>query len=131
MPTLEETDHRFYVRESTIPGAGRGLFARQPLGVGDRLEVIGCFVASGSTADFCTEYADQHKFRVGEKLLLPFGYGGMANHSLQGNMEKVIEGDRLYLQVTRPVAIDEELFFTYSEYAQARFGLRDGTDEGG
>src|SRR5687767_9550835 len=123
-------DDRFYIRASTIPGAGRGLFARQPLRIGDRLEVIGCLVAAASIADSCTAYADEHKFRVGDKLLLPFGYGGMVNHSLNGNMEKVIEGERLHLRVTRPVAIDEELFFTYSEYAQARFGLREGTEEG-
>ena len=123
MPTLEEVDHRFYVGESTIPGAGRGLFARQPLRVGDRLEVIGCLVESGSAADSCTHYADEHKFRVGDRLLVPFGFGGIVNHSVDGNMEKIIEGERLYLRVTRPVAVDEELFFTYSEYAQVRFGL--------
>ena len=120
---IDEIDPRFVIGESTIRGAGHGLFARVALGIGDRLEVIGVFVQPNSIADRCTYYADQHKFRVGDYLLIPLGYGGMVNHSSNPNMEKVIDGGSLYLQVVRPVEKGEELFFRYSDYAQERFGL--------
>ena len=125
MPTpVDETDGRFYVDVSTIPDAGNGLFAKVPLNQGERLEAIGVLVRPDSLADRCTGYADQHKFRAGEYLLIPLGFAGMANHSTTPNLEKVIEGDRVFLQTLRPVSAGEELFFTYSEYAQERFGLK-------
>ena len=119
----EETDQRFYIAPSTIDGAGSGLFAKLALRVGDRLEVIGVLVRRESVADRCTHFADTHKFRVGDHLLIPLGYGGMVNHSGTPNLEKAFEGDRIFLQASRDIAADEELFFTYTEYAQERFGL--------
>jgi hypothetical protein len=120
----DETDGRFYVGESTLPGAGRGVFAKVPLRAGDRLRVIGVFIDSGSEADRCTAYADEHKLRAGEgRLLIPIGYGGMVNHSPTPNLQKVIERDAVYLQALRDIEPGEELFFTYTEYAQERFGL--------
>ncbi|MEQ1761001.1 MAG: hypothetical protein ABL986_22065 [Vicinamibacterales bacterium] len=38
---MNESDARFYVDASSIPGAGRGLFARAALPAGERLEVAG------------------------------------------------------------------------------------------
>ena len=110
-----ENDERFCVNVSTIPGAGNGLFARTFLAAGERLEVIGVLVAAGSLSDVCTRYADHYKFRVGELLLIPLGIGGMVNHSKQANLEKVIEGQTVYLRTTREVHAGEELFFTYGE----------------
>lgn len=122
---VEETDDRFYLAESTIPRAGDGLFARVPLAKGDRLKVLGAVVGPESVSDRCTRYADEHKLRFGDLLLIPLGYGGMVNHSSsKPNLEKVIEGETLYLQTTRAVEAGEELFFCYSDYAQERFGLR-------
>lgn len=123
MVVMNETDERFYVGPSRIPGAGNGLFARVPLATGERLEVIGVLVEPESLADRCTEYADAHKLRVDGLLLIPLGFGGLANHSLQPNLEKVTEAGVLYLRTIRPVAADEELTFTYSAYARERFGL--------
>jgi hypothetical protein len=120
---IDETDGRFYVDASTIPEAGNGLFAKVPLAQGERLEVIGVLLQPDSLTDRCTHYADQHKFRAGDYLLIPMGFGGMANHSSTPNLVKVVEGDRVYLQTLRDVPAGEELFFTYSDYAQERFGL--------
>jgi hypothetical protein len=120
-----ETDNRFLVAESTIPGAGKGVFAKTALAEGELLEIIGVLVQRDSIADQCTHYADEHKVRVGDDyLLIPVGFGGMVNHSSSPNTEKVIEGERAYLRALRPIEAGEELFFTYSEYAQERFGLR-------
>jgi hypothetical protein len=120
---LEESDERFYAGPSTMAGAGRGLFARVPLRAGARLAVVGVLVRRESDADRCTSFADEYKVRAGDYLLIPCGFGGMANHSSQPNLEKVVEGEAVHLQLLRDVSAGEELCFTYSEYARARFGI--------
>ena len=127
MTIADETDARFFVADSTIAGAGRGLFARIDLAVGESLRVVGVLIRAGSVADDCTRFADEHKFRVGDCLLVPVGYAGLINHSkARANLEKVVAGHEVFLRVIRPVAAGEELFFCYSEYAQERFGLLEG-----
>lgn len=121
---LQETDDRFEIRPSTIPEAGEGLFARVPLAAGDRLEAVGVLVKSGSLEDRCTAFADEYKLRVGDLLLIPTGFAGKLNHADFPNLQKVVEGQRLYMQALRPVAAGEELSFTYSDYARQRFGIR-------
>jgi SET domain-containing protein len=123
MVILDEPDGRFYVAPSTLPGAGRGLFARVPLSAGDRLAVVGVLVRRDSAADRYTAFADEYKFRVGDYLLIPCGVAGMANHSAQPNLEKVVDGDAVYLELLRDVDADEELCFAYSDYARERYGI--------
>jgi len=48
---------------------------------------------------------------------------GIANHSSQPNLTKVVEGDALFLELTRDVTAGEELCFAYSEYARERYGI--------
>ena len=122
-PFLAECDDRFELRLSTIAEAGLGVFARVPLPTGATLEVIGLLVERESISDRCTHFADHHKFRVGDKLLIPVGFGGLVNHSIEPNLEKVFEGDRVFLRSVRPIAADEELFFRYPDPALKRFGL--------
>ncbi len=116
-----ETDERLYIADSTISGAGKGLFAKAPLAAGETVEVIGVLIPATSVSDECTRYADPYKFRVGDSLLIPVGYGAIANHSSAPNMEKVVEGQRVYLRALRPIRKGEELVFMYSDYAQTRF----------
>jgi hypothetical protein len=123
MVILDEPDERFYAAPSTIPGAGRGLFARVPLRAGDRLAAVGVLVRRDSEADRCTAFADEYKFRAGDHLLIPCGVAGMANHSAQPNLEKVIEGESVFLQLVRDVEADEELCFSYSDYARTRYAI--------
>src|SRR5690348_6966161 len=122
-PLLDEADERFEVRPSTIPGAGLGVFARVELPAGAMLEVIGVLVRRESVADRCTHFADCHKFRVGDRLLIPVGYGGLVNHSTEPNLEKRIEGERVFLRALRPIAAGEELFFRYPAAALERLGI--------
>jgi hypothetical protein len=123
---LTETDCRFYLAPSTIPGAGRGLFARVALAAGEELRVMGVLIPAGSVSDECTRYADAYKFRLGDALLIPVGYAALVNHSARApNLEKVAADDALSLRTLRPVAAGEELLFCYSAYAQARFQLED------
>lgn len=120
---LDEPDLRFYAAPSTIPGVGQGLFARVALRAGDRLAVSGVLVRRHSASDDYTDFADEYKFRAGEYLLIPCGVAGMANHSSQPNLEKVVEGDAVFLELLRDVDAGEELCFAYSEYARERFGI--------
>ena len=121
---VAEADPRLEIAESALPGAGRGVFAKEPLAAGERLQIVGVVINAGSVADECTRYADEYKVRVGDRLLIPVGFGGMFNHSAQApNMVKVVQGDEVFLQSLRPIAAGEELLFCYSEYAQARFRL--------
>ena len=120
---IDESDDRFAAGESTLAGAGRGLFARVPLRAGERLAVIGVHVRRNSASDRCTAFADAYKVRVGDDLLIPCGLAALANHSSAPNLRKVIEGDAVFLELIRDVAAGEELFFEYSAYARERFGV--------
>ena len=121
---LSETDDRFYIAPSNIHLNGKGIFARNPIPIGEGLEVIGVLVPAKSVSDLCTQYADSYKLRCGEYLLIPVGFGGLVNHSTSPNMEKVFEGDKVLLRAIRNIEQDEELSFTYSEFAQEMLGLK-------
>jgi hypothetical protein len=124
MPVLiDETDDRFELRPSTIPGAGMGVFARTDLPIGAELEVIGVLVRRESVSDVCSHFADCHKFRIGDRLLIPLGFGGLVNHSPDPNLDRIAEEDRVVLRVNRPISRGEELFFCYPDAALDRFGI--------
>ena len=116
-----EVEHRFELRPSTLPNAGKGCFARVPMQVGDRMIVHGVLIDPDSETDHCTAYADQYKFRVGRSLLIPFGFGAMVNHSPTPNLRKVVVEECLFLEATCPIAPGDELFLCYSDYAIGRF----------
>jgi hypothetical protein len=81
---VEETDTRFYIKESSLPNAGFGCFANTLLKKGDWLEVIGVYVKKGGLADQCTHYAKRYKFAGSPKMnakIVPMGFGGMVNHT--------------------------------------------------
>jgi len=90
MNFIEETDTRFYLKESTIPNAGWGCFANTFLKRGDWLEIIGVYVKVGSWSDKCTHYAKRYKFAGSPKRnakIVPMGFGGMVNHSDDANLQ--------------------------------------------
>lgn len=81
---IEETDHRFYVAESTV--SGYGCFAKEKIVKGDYLEIIGVLVKCGGIADMCTYYANRYKFagepeKEFENSLVPMGYAAMVNQA--------------------------------------------------
>jgi SET domain-containing protein len=120
---MSEPDDRFYVKASTLAGAGRGCFARIPLRAGDCLEVVGVLVRPASAADRCTAYADHYKFRHAGLLLVPVGFAALVNHSATPNLEKHERDGRLFLRALRDIATDEELFLCYSAFAVQMMGL--------
>jgi hypothetical protein len=122
-PFVDEPDDRFELRPSTIPGAGQGVFARCDLPPGAELVVIGVLVRRESISDRCSHFADCHKFRVGDRLLIPLGFGGLVNHCADPNLDRIADGDRVILRANRPITRGEELFFRYSDSALERFGI--------
>ena len=79
--------------------------------------------SADSVADRCTRYADEHKYRVGDTLVIPVGFGAMVNHSPVPNMAKVVDASGLYLEALRDIDANEELSFAYDPRALDRFGL--------
>lgn len=124
---LEEKDDRFYIAESTQPGAGRGLFAARDIKKGEDLEVIGVAVDRGSVADICTSYADSYKFAADysdsyTRHIVPMGYAGIINHANDENdrnveIKYVLRRDRttcLY-RFIRDVEEGEEILGDYGD----------------
>jgi len=125
--TIHEPDERIELRTSTIPGAGLGLFAVKPIRRGDFIAYYTgrLIVNRDSVADRSTHFADGHKFNIGDdRLLIPCGYGGMANHSDKPNMLRVVIGNRVCLRAVRTIRAGEELFHRYHAPALERFGLK-------
>src|SRR3990167_4871707 len=130
MHLISEEDHRFYVKESTLPNAGMGCFTRVPLKPGDYLEVIGVYVSCNGPADKCTHYANRYKFAAKENYtcyIVPMGYGGMVNHANEPSQQNVEirwikhmgkksqhAGEIVYM-VIKDIAVDEELLGNYGE----------------
>lgn len=145
---IQEKDDRFYIAESTQPGAGRGLFAARDIKKGEDLEVVGVAVEMGSPADVCTSYADAYKFAADysdsyTRHIIPMGYAGMVNHA---NEEKDRNVDIKYVkkrgvvvcvyQFLRDVRKDEEVLGDYgdgwrglSDWSKKRLGSTDGSEE--
>lgn len=130
MYTIEENDDRFYISESTIPNAGRGLFAKTNIKKGDHLEIIGVIVKAGSVANTCTDYANKYKFAAGaskKEIVVPMGYGGIVNHSpektsqnaeityIKNNRPRNPAAGNVVYKFIRDVEKDEEILGNYGE----------------
>jgi SET domain-containing protein len=118
---IEESSASFYIKKSTIPKAGKGLFARRAIALGEMWQVHGVTVPRNSPTNECTRYADAYKFRIRNHLLIPTGYSALINHSFKPNLKKVVKGRKLFLSALDPIRPGQELFFCYHTYAQKRF----------
>ena len=90
---FEETDTRFYIKNSSILNANKGLYAKEKIIKGDYLEISGVLIKRQSVADLCTHYANNYKFAakvkryadgkidIGENIIIPLGYAGIVNHT--------------------------------------------------
>lgn len=138
---IEETDDRFYLKESTILNAGMGVFAKEDIVKGEFLEIIGVQVKINSIADKCTHYANKYKFAATGKLVkeqkkveynrlvVPMGFGAIINHSpsselqnaeiwyRQGTKRNPAAGQAVY-RFIRDIKKDEEILGNYGEMWQ-------------
>ena len=133
--TYHESDDRFYVKDSTIKNAGKGLFARRNILKGETLMVTGVLVERQSPADICTTYANAYKFATspvvlgngqaepGKFSLIPLGYGGIVNHVKERekmNVEMTFPEDcQVGYKFLRDVSKDEEIVGNYGDQFQS------------
>ena len=129
--TFHENDDRFYIKESTIVGAGKGLFARKKIFQNEKLMIKGVLVEKDSAADYCTAYSNSYKFAAsltllpngeidtGKFFIVPMGFSGMVNHMDEESKRNVqityysnYEVAYLFL---RDVEKDEEILGNYGE----------------
>lgn len=130
MILIQENDDRFYIKQSTISKAGKGLFAKIPLKKDDFLEIIGVMVERGSAADQCTTYANSYKFATDERAkynIVPIGYAGLINHAdkperqnveiryLNNHKKRNNAADKAVYWFLRDIQKDEELLGNYGK----------------
>lgn len=94
MILIEETDKRFYLKESSIKNAGVGVFASQDINKDEYMEILGVMVNVNSTADQCTQFAANYKFAANfadsfDRHIIPMGFGAMVNHTDDSNLQNV------------------------------------------
>ena len=92
MMIFEEEDDRFYIDNSTMKNAGKGLFASRKINKNEFLSITGVMVKRGSTADLCTYHFNSYKFaasvkrkgdliEIGDYFIVPLGLSGIINHT--------------------------------------------------
>jgi len=135
MIIFEEDDDRFYIKESTIKGAGKGLFAKKKINKGEFLPITGVMVRRGGVADQCTYFFNAYKFAanvkrkgnlvdMGNYTIVPLGYAGIVNHDDgKQNVEiryvgdehpqKSIHAGKAVYWFIREVEQDEEILGNY------------------
>ena len=93
MILMQEKDDRFYIKESTIPDGGMGLFAKVPIKKGSTLPIKGVQVQVDSAAGQCTEYARNYKFAACDKkkdrCIVPLGFAALVNHANDAKSKSV------------------------------------------
>ena len=152
MIIFEEEDDRFYIGESTIKGAGKGLFAARRIGEGEFLPITGVMVRRGGVADRCTHHFNAYKFAanvkrkgdlvdMGDYSIVPLGYAGIVNHDeSRQNVEIRYVGDqhpqrsphagKAVYWFVREVGKDEEVIGNYgrvwNDIIKRTHEIRDG-----
>ena len=139
MIIFDENDDRFYIRESNIKNAGKGLFAKRRIKKDEYLPITGVMVKRQSIADQCTHYMNSYKFAanvktkgkmvdIGDYLIVPLGFASMVNHCNTPEMQNVEiryfgdqypqksqhQGKAIYWFL-RDVEQDEEIYGSYGE----------------
>lgn len=127
----DENDNRFYISDSTIKDAGKGLFARHKISKGEKIDISGVVVEKNSYADKCTTYANNYKFALdviqlgngelvaGNKMVIPLGFSGMVNHMDEESKRNVqiesMGNESIAYVFLRDVAKDEEILGNYGD----------------
>jgi hypothetical protein len=130
MIIIDEDDPRFYIATSAIPNAGMGLFAKELIKKGSKLEITGFLVKAGSATDLCTAYANDYKFWASYDMnmkVVPTGFAAIANHSSDpkiNNMDlwtdknysrKSVNAGQVYYIANRDIYPGEECVGNYGD----------------
>lgn len=112
---------KIYIGESTLPGAGRGVFAKEAIQAGERIEqcpVIALENAKDRARLRKTGLVNYY-FLWGEKrdhAAICLGWGAVYNHSFAPNAryEKVMEDRRMDFYALRDIRPGEEILVNYN-----------------
>jgi hypothetical protein len=131
LQTFHENDDRFYIKDSTIIGAGKGLFARKKILQDDKIMIKGVLVEKDSYADQCTRFSNSYKFAAsltvlpngdidtGNFLIIPLGFSAIVNHieeETKRNVQITYLGNYEVAYVfLRDVEKDEEILGNYGD----------------
>ena len=121
MPSRLEIPATLYVDDSTMPGAGRGVFAQVPLAAGSLIEqcpVVALYDKKDRARLRKTGLVNYY-FLWGEKrdhAAICLGWGAVYNHSFTPNarFEKVIEDGRMDFYALRDIKPGEEILVNYN-----------------
>lgn len=86
MPTRFDPPRKVYLDHSQIPGAGRGIFAKQAIGAGELIERCPVIIVPRTDPSNHDEslLADYYYY-FGDELALALGFGSLYNHSYAPN----------------------------------------------
>ena len=107
---------KIYVKESTIPQSGRGVFAKDRIANGEIVEVAPIIVLDFS--DFIETRWNlmfEYYYWLDEYVVLALGYGSLYNHSTNPNCDYIIDRERRRITYTaiRNITQDEEILLNY------------------
>lgn len=110
------------VKKSSIPNAGDGVFSTKAIPNGEIIEICPLIiddtenVKNGNLRDYMFDgYSFDEKGRLGNKVVMALGYGGMYNHSYSPNCKYTFDyiNNRMLINAIRDIKPGEELFIFY------------------
>jgi len=113
-----EPSERIFVSESTIPDAGRGVFAKEAISLGGVIEICPVIEVplSDSSNDDEKGLLTNYFFYFGDGLAMVLGYGSLYNHSYQPNatyVKKPAEGI-VEFKAIADISAGEEITVNYN-----------------
>ena len=120
-------------RQSTIPGAGRGVFTTKDIAIGETIEIAPIIKLKSThhQSTICDYVFNTYGLYPDTDRALILGYVSMYNHSYQNNAKHKFDTitDSATIYAIKPIIAGEELFLNYgTTYWTARhFNLLEAT----
>ncbi len=117
---------KVYIKKSTIPNGGRGVFAKSDIKKGEIIEVAPALILEFS--EFIDSYWNllfEYYFWLDDYVVLGLGYGSLYNHSAAPNCRYEIskEDKTITFTATRDISKDEEIYFDYKQDSKSDLPL--------
>lgn len=112
--------HKIYLSKSTIPNAGRGVFASQNIKAGEVIEICPVLEIPGSEIDFLKKtLLINYYFMWGkaeEKRAICLGFGSLYNHSYEptATYMKYLESETIHFNAIKDIHKGEEITVNYN-----------------
>lgn len=110
---------KVYVAQSTIPGAGRGGFAKEPIAAGEVFEVAPVIVVpfDDAATDEHRSVVPHYYFTFTQWYGFALGFATIYNHAYEPNAlyEKDDELQAVVFRARWDIAAGDEIFITYND----------------